>query len=196
MGYWVAIITITKTWFLATCHLVVSGDHYSTAEVIRCTPAGREHYYLRQCHDAWQEHLPTSTLCTFYMQRCSLSATYSTAGCGLRLRLIEGQLQVSPEVPWTICWRLGDPDWVGWVARDSYAAITSLTRGTHVLIAHPSQGTHVVPGHERLAIKRVTMVDPIITRCHTAPTPPRPPFNCPLKPRLGSVITTASEIYQ
>ena len=98
---------------LISSHLVVSGDHYSTAEVIRCTPAGREHYCPRQCHDAWQEHLPTSTLCTFYMQRCSLSATYSTAGCGLRLRLIVGQLQVSPEVPWTICLRLGDTGWVG-----------------------------------------------------------------------------------
>ena len=123
-----------------------------------------------------------------------MSAAYSTMGCacGLRLRLIVGQLQVSPEVPRTFAGALGTL--VGWVARDSYAAITSLTRGTHVLIAHPSQGTHVVPGHERLAIKRVTMVDPIITRCHTAPTPPRPPFNCPLKPRSGSVITTARSI--
>ena len=92
--------------------------------------------------------------------------------CGLRLRLIVGQLQVSPEVPSTISWRLGDTP--GRVARDSYGPITWLTRGTHVPIAHPSQGTHVVPRHERVAIKRVTMVDiadPVITPCRTAPRP-------------------------
>ena len=91
---------------------------------------------------------------------------------GLLLELMVGQLQVSPEVPSTISWRLGDTP--GRVARDSYGPITSPTRGTHVPIAHPSQGTHVVPRHERVGIKRVTMVDivdPIITRCRTAPTP-------------------------
>ena len=94
--------------------------------------------------------------------------------CGLLLELMVGQLEVSPEVPSTISWRLGDTP--GRVARDSYGPITWLTQGTHVPIAHPSQGTHVVPRHERVAIKRVvTMVDigrpDHYTLSHRAPRP-------------------------
>lgn len=150
------------------------GGHYSTTEAIRghsCW-AGPDPRHLPP-NIAWHNLTPPTIITLHNSRTTRYWQQHIAPRRGLLLELMFGQLQVSPEVPSTISWRLGDTP--GRVARDSYGPITWLTRGTHVPIAHPSQGTHVVPRHERVAIKRVTMVDiadPIITRCRTAPHAP------------------------
>ena len=150
--------------------------HYSTTEAIRehsCWVGPCHHNPATLAKPTLQLGYNTPTISTLHNSWITKHWRQHIAPSRrLLLKLMVGQLQVSPEVPSTISWRLGDTP--GRVARDSYGPITWPTRGTHVPIAHPSQGTHVVPRHERVDIKRVTMVDivdPIITRCRTAPTP-------------------------
>ena len=155
--------------------------HYWTTEAIREHSCWVGPYHHNPAKPTLQLGYSTPTITTLHNSWTTKHWRQHIAPSRrLLLELMVGQLQVSPEVPSTISWRLGDTP--GRVARDSYGPITwpsygpitSPTRGTHVPIAHPSQGTHVVPRHERVGIKRVTMVDivdPIITRCRTAPTP-------------------------